>query len=77
MNKGNFIENKSFEIIEKNVNLAHFNESEKLIIKKLIHTTGDYQFADITIISKSAIEVGIRAISENLPIVCDTMMVKS
>lgn len=51
-----------------------FDERKKKIITRIIHTTADFEFADITIISDSAIDKGIRAIKRGVGIVTDTRM---
>jgi precorrin-8X/cobalt-precorrin-8 methylmutase len=77
MEKGLKIETDSFEIINKLVDLSNFKEDEKIIVRKLIHTTGDTEFAKLTIISDNAIVQGIDAIRSGKPIVCDVNMVKT
>jgi len=71
------IENKSFEIItsELGEKAKRFTEDELKIVKRLIHTTADFEYADIVEISKDAIESGKKAIGEGSKIYCDTNMI--
>jgi len=49
MGKSEDIEYLSFRIIDENVDLKNYNVHERLIVKKLIHTTGDFDFAKNTV----------------------------
>ena len=44
------IEVRSFEMITEGLGnkVDHFAENEKPIVKRLVHTTGDFGYADIT-----------------------------
>lgn len=77
MGKSEDIEYLSFRIIDENVDLKNYNAHERLIVKKLIHTTGDFDFAKNTVFSNDAIEKAFQAFESNTPIVCDTTMVKA
>ncbi|MDI6604268.1 MAG: precorrin-8X methylmutase [Thermoanaerobacteraceae bacterium] len=68
------IEKRSFEIIGENIDEKRFDERELKIVKRVIHTTADFEFADILKISKEAIDTGIKAIKEGSNIVTDTKM---
>jgi len=71
------IEEKSFEIIgdEGYDLLKHYSEEELMIIKRVIHTTADFEYGNITEISKDAIEVGKRVLLEGKNIYADTSMI--
>ena len=71
------IENKSFEIITEELGerVKKFTEDELKIVKRLIHTTADFEYADIVDISEDAIESGKKAIEEGSKIYCDTNMI--
>jgi len=68
------IEEKSFQIITEELGEKTFPEDTGKIIKRIIHTTADFQYADITVISPEAIEAGKRAISAGCNIITDTKM---
>ena len=71
------IEVRSFEMITEGLgNRAdHFPEQEKLIVKRLVHTTGDFEYADITEFHNDAVNSAIEAIKSGCKIYCDTNMI--
>lgn len=77
MNKGDNIEKRSFEIIEAGCDLSKYNDEQKRVVMRLIHTTGDFEFAEMTVFSENAIESAMKAFDKKLPIVTDVNMVKT
>ena len=71
------IERKSFEIIGKNIDESKFDKKELLIVKRVIHATADFEFANILKISKGAIEDGLKVLKEGFNIVSDTKMAEA
>lgn len=71
------IEKRSFEIITAELGNRSFEEREGKIIKRIIHTTADFQFADITMIREGAVEKGLQAIASGCKIYTDTKMALS
>ncbi|MCT4593024.1 MAG: precorrin-8X methylmutase [Anaeromicrobium sp.] len=71
------IEEKSFEIITEELGDKTFPEEIGRIVKRVIHTTADFEYADITIISDGAIEAAKEAVKKGYNIVTDTNMAKS
>ncbi len=71
------IENTSFDIITEELGekVKQFTEEELKIVKRLIHTTADFEYAEIVEISKDAIERGKKAIENGSKIYCDTNMI--
>jgi len=71
------IENRSFEIITEELGekVKQFSDEELKIVKRLIHTTADFEYADIVEISKDAIESGKKAIEKGSKVYCDTNMI--
>jgi precorrin-8X/cobalt-precorrin-8 methylmutase len=67
------IEAKSMEIIDKGLEVE-FTEQELNIVKRTIHTTGDFDYQHIVSIKPGAIEAGIEAIKAGCKIVTDTRM---
>lgn len=68
------IEKKSFEIITQELGEKTFLEREGRIIKRVIHTTADFQYGDITEISSEAIDSALKALREGCSIYTDTKM---
>lgn len=56
------IENKSFEIITKELGNKVLDKDKELIIKRVIHTTADFEYADTLCFSENAAESGIEAL---------------
>ncbi|MBF8983570.1 precorrin-8X methylmutase [Lutibacter sp. B2] len=71
------IEEKSFEIITEELGKKVFPEEIGKIVKRVIHTTADFEYADITIISPEAIESAKKAIKAGANIITDTNMSRS
>lgn len=71
------IEKRSFEIITQELGDRTFPKEQESIIKRVIHTTADFEYADTLRFSKDAVESGCRAIRKGAVIVTDTHMVKS
>lgn len=77
MDKGMSIEKESFEIIEANCDLSIFTDEQKRVVMRLIHTTGDFEFAEMTVFSGNAIESAMKALEDKKPIITDVNMVKT
>ncbi|WFF72731.1 precorrin-8X methylmutase [Proteiniclasticum sp. QWL-01] len=70
------IEKRSFELIEQE--LPHpLDEQLAPIIKRVIHTTADFEYADTLSFSATALESGLAALRAGETIVTDTNMVKA
>lgn len=73
------IEKKSFEIIEKE--LASMNislpEQNAPVIKRVIHTTADFDFASTLRFSPDAVTIARRLIKNGADIITDTNMAKA
>ena len=68
------IEKRSFEIITQILGGREFPTMHGPIIKRVIHTTADFEYADTLNISATAVEKGIEAIKSGCNIVTDTKM---
>ena len=72
------IEVRSYEIIKEGLEgrEARFSEEEQWIVKRLIHTTGDFDYVNITEFGNNPIEAAKEALLEgNCKIYCDTNMI--
>jgi len=69
------IEAKSFEIIDAEVGTHSFSTDEWPIVRRIIHTSADYDFVMNTLITKGAVASALAAIGEGCHIYCDTNMV--
>lgn len=71
------IEKKSFEIIEEELGdkVKKFSEKELPIVKRIIHTSADFEYADLIEFQNNAIESGLNALENGCKIYCDTNMI--
>lgn len=71
--KGQSIEDASMVMIENEIGDHNYNEKEWPIVRRIIHSTADFDFADKNkiIFSKDAIESGINALKNGCSIVVD------
>ncbi|MDY6853685.1 MAG: precorrin-8X methylmutase [Thermodesulfobacteriota bacterium] len=75
MNKGTEIEKRSFEIIAEKMRGREFEESQRAIVMRVIHATGDFDFEDNLKFHPRAIEAGIMALKSGKDILVDVNMV--
>lgn len=68
------IEKRSFEIITKELGERTFPEKQAPVIKRVIHTTADFEYADNLVFSDGAVEKGMEALRNGVSIVTDTRM---
>lgn len=69
------IENKSMDIIDEVMGDTDFSKEEMLIAKRMIHTTGDFEYRKIINFTGDFIKVAKKAIEEGATIYTDTKMV--
>ena len=72
------IEVRSYEMITEGLEgrAARVSEEEQWIVKRLIHTTGDFDYVNITEFGNNPIEAAREALLEgNCKIYCDTNMI--
>ena len=70
------IEKRSFEIITEELGYA-LPEREAPIIKRCIHTSADFDYAENLCFSEDVVEKALRALKNGACIVTDTQMAKS
>jgi precorrin-8X/cobalt-precorrin-8 methylmutase len=74
------IEDKSMQIIEEILGdkKQQFSPAELAIVKRVIHTTADFEYADLFSASPGAIAAGLKAFKDgNQVVVADTNMIVS
>lgn len=71
------IEKRSFEIISESLKGREFPHMTEPIVKRVIHTTADFEYADTLKISDDAVKSAMEAIKSGSNIVTDTMMAAS
>ena len=71
------IEKRSFEIITEELGeiANNFSEEELLVVKRVIHTTADFQYAELLEFKNNPVQNGKEALMEGTKIYCDTSMI--
>lgn len=76
-----YIEQRSFEIITEIIQKEYPNKKipkeQQNIVKRVIHTTADFEYLDTLCFCNDAINRGKQALKKGISIVTDTQMVKS
>lgn len=71
------IEKRSFEIITEELGDTKMFPGTELIVKRCIHTSADFDYAENLCFSEGAVEQALEAIKKGACIVTDTQMAKS
>ena len=71
------IEARSFEIITELLGDRKLDPENALVIKRAIHTTADFDYADNLVFSPHAVQKGIEALKAGCDIVTDTQMARA
>ena len=71
------IEKRSFEIITEILGDTKLNPENEQVIKRVIHTTADFEYVQNLVFSDQAVQRGIAALKNGCDIVTDTQMAKS
>ncbi|MEM5788492.1 MAG: precorrin-8X methylmutase [Syntrophobacteraceae bacterium] len=74
---GRDIEEESFRIIDHEIGEHEFAPDEWQIIRRVIHSTGDFEYAQRIQISPDAVEAGIEAFKRGVCIYADTRMIRA
>ncbi|KEH98942.1 precorrin-8X methylmutase [Clostridium botulinum C/D str. BKT12695] len=71
------IEKRSFEIIGEEMGPHNFSERELQIVKRVIHTTADFEYKDLLYIREGAIDEALKLLKKGVTIYTDTKMALS
>ena len=71
------IERRSFEIIGEMLQGHPLAPEHEAVIKRVIHTTADFDYADNLVFSAGAVEKGVAALRSGCDIVTDTQMARA
>ena len=71
------IERRSFEIIGQELGEVALDPLEEPVIKRVIHTTADFDYVKTLCFSKDAVKLGMEALKQGAHIVTDTQMARS
>ncbi|PSB15450.1 cobalt-precorrin-8X methylmutase [filamentous cyanobacterium CCP1] len=67
---------QSFAVIDREIGEHSFTAPEYAIVRRIIHSTADFEFKDLVRFSPGAIEGAIAGLRRSVPIVVDVSMVK-
>lgn len=67
---------QSFAVIDQEIGEHNLSIAEYAIVRRVIHSTADFEFKQLIQFSPEAIKVGIAALRRRVPIVTDVGMVK-
>lgn len=67
---------QSFAVIDQEIGEHGFAPAEYAIVRRIIHSTADFEFKHLVQFSEGAIELGMAALQKGLPIVTDVSMVR-
>lgn len=71
------IEKRSFAIITELLGDRKLDPENELVIKRVIHTSADFDYADNLVFSENAVRKGIEALRSGCDIVTDTQMARA
>ena len=71
------IEGESFAILTRELGGRTFSPEEEPVIKRVIHTTADFDYADNLYFSPGAVELARAALAAGATIITDTQMARS
>ncbi len=69
------IEATSFDIIDSEVGSHPYDSQQWPVVRRIIHTTADFDFARSTVFAPGVIAGALAALRQGAPILCDTNMV--
>jgi precorrin-8X/cobalt-precorrin-8 methylmutase len=72
---GRQIENNSFAVIDNEVGPHDFNSREWEVVRRVIHSTADFEYKHLVKISPNAIDAGIAALRGGCNIIADVKMI--
>lgn len=73
--QGRQIEADSFATIDREVGEHSFNEQEWQVVRRIIHSTADFEYKDLASLHPEAIAAGIRVLRSGCPIIVDVKMI--
>jgi len=71
------IEKRSFDIIDETLLQKGYAPREYLIVRRIVHATADFDFADSMRLHPNAVDQGIAAIRAGKPVICDARMLQA
>lgn len=69
------IEARSFKTIDEEAGMHRFGALEWPVVRRIIHTTADFDFLRTTVFAPDAVAAGMNALRQGVAVCCDTNMV--
>lgn len=66
---------QSFATIDREIGAHHFSEEQYAIVRRVIHSTADFEFQELLHFSPDVISIATAALAAGIPIVTDVKMV--
>jgi precorrin-8X/cobalt-precorrin-8 methylmutase len=70
------IERASFEIIDREAGPHNFSDRQWCVVRRMIHTTADFEFKEMVRFHPDAMTAGIHAIRQGRTVITDTNMAR-
>lgn len=67
---------QSFAAIDREIGPHSFSPEEYAILRRVIHSTADFEFKELIRFSEGAIAAGLTALQQRVPIIVDVTMVR-
>jgi precorrin-8X/cobalt-precorrin-8 methylmutase len=77
VNAGREIEESSFRVIDAEIGDHGFSPDQWQVVRRVIHTTGDFDYANWIRFHPHAIAAGVTALRRGIPIFSDTRMIQA
>lgn len=74
---GRGIENDSFAIIDREAGPHRFGPEEWQVVRRVIHSTADFEFKQLMSFHPQAVRAGIGALRQGCPIIVDVKMISA
>lgn len=74
---GQAIENQSMSVIDGEAGPHDYRPEQWPLVRRLIHSTADFEFNGLTEFHPDAVTAGVAAIRRGAPIVCDVEMIRA
>jgi precorrin-8X/cobalt-precorrin-8 methylmutase len=75
--QGRKIEDGSFAVIDHEVGPHPFSPPEWQVVRRVIHSTADFEYKELTRIHPNAIQAGVKALWKGCPVLVDVTMISS
>ena len=69
------IESESYRILRGLVDLSHLGPLSRAVAERVIHASADLEYAQSLVLDETALEAGLAALRQGLPVVADVRMV--